>query len=160
MGKKIGKQKEYVCGHFGRDCYRPGSAHLWSAVRMASAAILLLIAGAQGAMADEKIPLASADRAQLDKYLGVGVVGDPVAAGALLPADRYLPKTGAAMTYRVLEQGQRPRSETHTVEDATDPIFAPGWRYARDPMLAPGSAETSPQYSSTSRNEQLARLIA
>ncbi len=38
------------------------------------------------------------------------------------------------MTYRVLEQGEKPRTETHEVEETTDPTFAPGWRYARDPI--------------------------
>jgi hypothetical protein len=112
------------------------SRHVRSAVRSAVVAALLLIAGGGVAQADAAVPLPSADRAQLDKYLGAGVVGEPVAAGALLPADQYMPTTGAVMTYRVLEQGEKPRTETHEVEQTTDPMFAPGWRYARDPIGA------------------------
>jgi hypothetical protein len=110
--------------------------HVRFAARSAVVAVLLLVAGG-GVLADTAIPLPSAARAQLDKYLGAGVVGDPVPAGALLPGDQYLPKTGAVMTYRVLEEGEDPSTETHTVaEETTDPMFTPGWRYARDPVGA------------------------
>jgi hypothetical protein len=110
--------------------------HIRSAARMAVVAALLLLAGGQTALADAPIPLSSTDRAQLDKYLGPGVVGDAVAAGALMPADKYMPTKGAAMSYRVLESGKKPRSETHEVEDSTDPMFTPGWRYVADPIGA------------------------
>jgi hypothetical protein len=112
------------------------SHHVLFAARSAVVAALLLIAGGGATMADAAVPLPSAARAQLDKYLGTGVVGDPVSAGALLPGDQYLPTTGAVMTYRVLEQGEKPRTESHKVEETTDPMFAPGWHYARGPIGA------------------------
>jgi hypothetical protein len=110
--------------------------HVRFTARSAVVAVFLLIAGGRGALADAAVPLPSAARAELDKYLGAGVVGDPVPAGALLPADQYMPATGSVMTYRVLERAKKPRRETHKVEEATDPTFAPGWRYARDPIGA------------------------
>src|SRR4030095_13667870 len=32
------------------------------------------------------------------------------------------------------EKDEEPRSETHKVEETTDPQFAPGWRYVADPL--------------------------
>jgi hypothetical protein len=108
--------------------------HVRFAARSAVVAALLLFAGSGAALADAAVPLPSDARAQLDKYLGAGVVGDAVAASALLPADQYIPTMGAVMTYRVLEQGEKPRTETHKVEKTSDPLFSSDWRYAMDPI--------------------------
>lgn len=102
-------------------------------------ALALAPAGRQGgtaAAAGDTIPLPAAVKAQLDKYLGAGVVGEPVAGKPLLAADEYLPAKGSTLTYRVLEQGEDPRTEIHKVQETTDPQFAPGWRYAADPIGA------------------------
>ncbi len=101
--------------------------------------LVLAAAGRQAGAADTAgsvVPLPSADRAQLDKYLGAGVVGEPIASPPLMAAEAYLPPKGATLTYRVLEKDEPARSETHEVEDTVDPQFAPGWRYARDPVGA------------------------
>jgi len=104
---------------------------------MVLTALVLLAAGRHAGAADTAgsvVPLPSADRAQLEKYLGVGVVGDPIASPALLAAEAYLPPKGTTMTYRVIEQDETARTETHRVEDTDDPQFAPGWRYVADPI--------------------------
>src|SRR4029453_3561175 len=90
--------------------------------------------GDRAGAADAVIPLPSAVKAQLDKYLGPGVVGEPVAAPPLLAAGDYLPRNASTLTYRVLEKDEDPRTEIHKVEDTTDPRFAPGWRYVADPL--------------------------
>jgi len=106
---------------------------------MVLAVSVLVVAGRHAGAADTAggvVPLPSADRAQLDKYLGVGVVGEPIASPALMAAEAYLPPKGATLTYRVIEQDEPARTETHKVEDTDDPQFAPGWRYVADPMGA------------------------
>src|SRR5215470_20437948 len=85
---------------------------------------------------DAVMPLPGDVRADLDKYLGAGIVGDPIASPPLMTADDYLPPLGASMTYRVLEEDEPAHNEMHKVENTTDPLFAPGWRYARDPAGA------------------------
>ena len=101
-------------------------------------AVLLAQAGRQARAADAGsiVPLPAAVRAQFDKYLGAGVVGDPVPSAPLMATDAYLPPKGTVMTYRVLEQGEKARTETHKVEETTDPKFKPGWRYVADPLGA------------------------
>jgi hypothetical protein len=104
---------------------------------MVLTALALAAAGGHAIAADTAgsvVPLPTADRAQLDKYLGAGVVGDPIASPALMAAEAYLPPKGATLTYRVIEQDEPARTETHKVEDTVDPRFAPGWRYVADPM--------------------------
>ena len=82
------------------------------------------------------VPLPSAVKAQLERYLGPGVVGAPIASPPLMSAADYLPPKGATLNYRVVEEGEPARTETHKVEDTTNAQFAPGWRYAADPMGA------------------------
>ena len=103
---------------------------------MVLAALIMGTGGPAGAAdtAGNVVPLPAADRAQLDKYLGAGVVGDPIASPALMTAESYLPAKGVTLTYRVIEQDEPARTETHKVEDTVDPKFAPGWRYVADPM--------------------------
>ena len=106
---------------------------------MVLTALVLLAPGRHAGAADTAgsvVPLPSADRAQLDKYLGAGVVGEPIASPPLMAAQAYLPAKGVTLTYRVLEKDEPARTETHEVEDTVDPQFAPGWRYARDPVGA------------------------
>lgn len=100
------------------------------------AALAVAPAARQAGAADAVIPLPSAVKAQLDKYLGAGVVGEPVPAAPLRTADEYLPPNGSTLTYRVIEKGEDPRTELHKVEETTDPQFAPGWRYVADPLGA------------------------
>jgi len=100
------------------------------------AALVVVAAGRHAVAADAVIPLSSADKAQLDKYLGAGVVGDPIASPPLMAAETYLPPKGTVMTYRVVEEGEKARTETHKVEETVDPKFKPGWRYVADPMGA------------------------
>jgi hypothetical protein len=96
----------------------------------------VLAAGWPAAAADPVVPLPADAKAQLDKYLGPGVVGDAIASPPLLSADGYLPPKGTAITYRVIEEGEKPRTETHKVADTTNPKFKPGWRYSVDPVGA------------------------
>ena len=100
------------------------------------AGLMLAVVPSAAGAADAVIPLPGDVRADLDKYLGKGIVGEPVASPPLMTADDYLPPLGTAMTYRVLEEDEPAHNETHKVENTTDPLFAPGWRYARDPAGA------------------------
>ena len=97
---------------------------------------LLLLAGSSAGKADSTIPLPGDDRAQIEKYLGTGVVGEPVAAAPLLATDQYLPPQGTVTSYLVRESNGKTRTEKHQVEDTTDPMFAPGWRYSAEPIGA------------------------
>ncbi len=108
------------------------------AAGMVFSALAFAAGGRQAGAADtgSVVPLPAAVKAQLDKYLGAGVVGDPVPSSPLLGADAYLPPKGTVMTYRVLEEGEKARTETHKVEGTTDPKFKPGWRYVADPIGA------------------------
>lgn len=99
-------------------------------------ALFFLIAGSSASKADSTIPLPGDDRAQIEKYLGTGVVGEPIAAAALMTADRYLPPEGTVTSYRVRDSNGKTRTENHKVEETADPMFAPGWRYSAGPVGA------------------------
>jgi hypothetical protein len=99
-------------------------------------ALLFLGAGSGASKADSTIPIPTDDRAQIEKYLGTGVVGEPIPAAALLTAEQYLPPKGTVTSYRVRESDGKTRTENHNVEETTDPMFAPGWRYSADPIGA------------------------
>jgi hypothetical protein len=101
-----------------------------------AAALFFLSAGSSASKADSTIPLPGDDRAQIEKYLGTGVVGEPIAAAALMTADQYLPPQGTVTSYRVRESDGKTRTENHKVEETTDPMFAPGWRYSAEPIGA------------------------
>ncbi|MGH6644843.1 MAG: hypothetical protein ACRED3_19330, partial [Bradyrhizobium sp.] len=81
-------------------------------------------------------PLPSDDRAQIEKYLGKGVVGDPVAAAPLMTLDKYLSPQGTASSYQVKDSDGKTRTEKHEGEQTTDPMFAPGWRYSAESVGA------------------------
>jgi hypothetical protein len=102
------------------------------------AALLLVSSGRHAGAGDpgSVVALPSDVKAQLEKYLGPGVVGDPIASPSLLAAADYLPPNGVTLTYRVLQEDEPARNETHKVEDTTNAQFAPGWRYVADPMGA------------------------
>ena len=96
------------------------------------AAPLLALIGGHGRIADAAgpvIPLPDKDRTQLDALLGKGVVGDALPSAPLGNAATYMPPKGKATSYKVITQGEKAGSETHRVEDTTDPSFAPGTHY-------------------------------
>src|SRR5262249_61306985 len=86
--------------------------------------------------ADALCPRRAEGTAQLKRFWPPGVAGVPPPAPPLLGADGYLPPKGTAITYRVVEEGEKPRTETHKVEETTNPTFKPGWRYSIDPIGA------------------------
>lgn len=96
------------------------------------AAPLFALIGGHGRIADAAgpvIPLPDKDRTQLDALLGKGVVGDALPSAPLGNAATYMPPKGKATSYKVITQGEKAGSETHRVEDTTDPSFAPGTHY-------------------------------
>lgn len=110
--------------------------HRRLAVAIMAATLSFLIAGSNAGKADSTIPLPSDDRAQIEKYLGTGVVGDPIAATALMTLDKYLPPKGTVTSYSVRDSDGKTRTENHKVEETTDPMFAPGWRYSDEKIGA------------------------
>ncbi|MGH6880219.1 MAG: hypothetical protein ACREFM_04820 [Hypericibacter sp.] len=110
--------------------------HRRLAVAAAATALFFLIAGSSAGAADSTFPLPSDDRAQIEKYLGTGVIGEPIAAKPLMAADQYLPPGNKVTSYQVRESSGKTRTENHKVEATTDPMFAPGWRYSAEPVGA------------------------
>lgn len=82
-------------------------------------------AAAEGAV----IPLPSADREEIEKLLGAGVVGDPQPAMPLGSPESFLPPKGSSMSYQVIEKNKK-TPEAHKLEDTTDASLAPGWHYS------------------------------
>jgi len=66
------------------------------------------------------IPLAAADRQQIERVLGSGVIVSELPGRPLLPASLYLPKTSGEITYDIISKGKKTGSETHQIS-AADP---------------------------------------
>src|SRR5882724_4203733 len=79
--------------------------------------------------AGQIIPLPDADRAQLDRLLGKGVVGEALPSAPLAGIEAYLPPKDRVMTLRVVTSKKQMTTETHRIEETTDAMFAPGWQY-------------------------------
>jgi len=105
-------------------------------IGLAIGTLCLLSAASNASKADSTIPLPSDDRAQIEKYLGTGVVGEAIPAAPLLTTDRYLPPAGTVTSYSVRESGGKTWTENHKVEETTDPMFTPGWRYSDEKIGA------------------------
>jgi hypothetical protein len=75
------------------------------------------------------IPLPGADRQEIEKLLGKGIIGEAQPAMPLGSPESYLPPKGSSMTYQVVEKNKK-TSEAHKLEDTTDASLAPGWHYS------------------------------
>ena len=64
------------------------------------------------------LPLATADRQEIEKVLGPGIILQALPGRALLPAARYLPKTSGTITYDLITKGKKSGSETHLIGPA------------------------------------------
>ena len=96
------------------------------------AAAVLVLTGPHQATADAAgpiIPLPDTDRAQLDRLLGKGVVGEALPSAPLAGIEAYLPPKGRVMSLRVVTSDGKATTETHRIEATTDAAFAPGWHY-------------------------------
>ena len=96
------------------------------------AAVSLVLTAPRHAGADAAgpiIPLPDTDRAQLDRLLGKGVVGEVLPSAPLAGIEAYLPPKDRAMTLRVVTSDKQATYETHRIEETTDAAFAPGWHY-------------------------------
>jgi len=96
------------------------------------AAVSLVLTAPRHAGADAAgpiIPLPDTDRAQLDRLLGKGVVGEALPSAPLAGIEAYLPPKDRAMTLRVVTSDKQATYETHRIEETTDAAFAPGWHY-------------------------------
>ncbi|HWA45214.1 MAG TPA: hypothetical protein VHA10_18480 [Hypericibacter adhaerens] len=93
---------------------------------------LLLSAGRMAIAADPgpAIPLPDADRAQIEKLLGKGVVGDPVPAPPLQMPTSYAPREGTVLTYLLRDAKGKSWSEAHRIASTTDSRFSPGFTYS------------------------------
>jgi hypothetical protein len=93
--------------------------------------ILYLTGTAQWSLAASSgavIPLPAADKKQIEKLLGAGVVGDPQPSAPLGTPESYMPPKGSSMTYGLVEKGKKV-PEHHKLGDIKDPALAPGWQY-------------------------------
>lgn len=88
------------------------------------------------------IPLPAADKKQIEKLLGSGVVGDPQPSAPLGTPESYMPPKGSQLTYQVVEKGKKVE-ERHKVGDITDASLAPGWEYSIEKEGA-GFFQTAP----------------
>ena len=106
----------------------------------------LLIAAGQVALAADAgptVPLPADARAELEKRLGKGVVGDPVPAPPLQAPMSYSPHQGSVLTYQVLDSDGNKWSEAHHVAASTDAEFSPGLSYAIDKVSTEYMQETA-----------------
>jgi len=107
-------------------CYRRlGFAALLTAAFVMLACLHQARADAAGPI----IPLPDKDRAQLDRLLGKGVVGEALPSAPLAGIEAYLPPKHRVMTLRVVTSDKQTSTETHRIEETTDAAFAPGWQY-------------------------------
>jgi hypothetical protein len=96
------------------------------------AAVVVLLTCSHQATADAAGPiiaLPDKDRAQLDRLLGKGVVGEALPSPPLAGIEAYLPPKNRVLTLRVVTSGKQMTSETHRIQETNDPAFAPGWQY-------------------------------
>jgi hypothetical protein len=83
------------------------------------------------------IPLPDTDRAQLDRLLGKGVIGEALPSAPLADIDAYLPPKGSVMSLRVVTSDMKATEETHKIENTVDAAFAPGWHYTIEGITEP-----------------------
>lgn len=96
------------------------------------AAALLRLLAPHEAWADAAgpiIPLPDTDRAQLDRLLGKGIIGEALPSPPLGGMGAYFPPKGRVMSLRVVTSDKKATTETHTIEDTTEAAFEPGWHY-------------------------------
>jgi hypothetical protein len=100
-------------------------------VALLAAAVLVLM-DAHQTMADAGgpiIPLPDTDRAQLDRLLGMGVVGKALPSAPLAGMAAYLSPKDRVMTLCVVTSDGKATTEAHRIEETADAAFAPGWHY-------------------------------
>jgi hypothetical protein len=99
---------------------------------MLAALSMLSVVGYQASLAfaaGPVIELPAADRAELEKELGTGIVGEALPSEPLGSLESYLPAKGSSMTYDVTENNKK-KTEVHALQDTTDPTLSPGWHYS------------------------------
>lgn len=79
-----------------------------------------------GTAAADTVPLPQADRAVLERLLGRGVVGDPVAAGPLTAAD--IPLREGTWTYKVVAGRNKGRTENDIVSQLQRDPSGASWK--------------------------------